>query len=168
ELTDRTIRGYTVTGLLAGGAGHEQAQSDVDVAMRQLAQAYPQTNRNVAAEVLPFWQSPRGPQRLMATSLAILQVLMLLLLGAALGGAIAYWGTATLSAMPPLRVRGIPISFETHVDATSLLFTLALGLACGLMFGLAPALQLARLDPQLTLRAGASTPPRSRLRNTLM
>ena len=93
---------------------------------------------------------------------------LLALLGAALGGAIAFWGTTTLSAMPPLRVRGIPISFETHVDATSFAFTLALGLACGLIFGLAPALQLARLDPQLTLRAGASTPPRSRLRNTLM
>ena len=41
-------------------------------------------------------------------------------------------------------------------------------MGCGLIFGAAPALQLARLDPQLTLRAGASTPPRSRLRHTLM
>jgi len=157
ELTDRTSRGYTITGTLARGAGHDQAQRETDVAMRQLAQAYPQTNRNVGADVLPFWQSPRGPQRLMATSLGILQLLMLLLLlavcgntanlvvarassrqremslrlalgagpwrvasllltenlllalaGAALGGAIAFWGTTTLSAMPPLRVRGIP------------------------------------------------------------
>jgi putative ABC transport system permease protein len=217
DLDDRGARGYTVTGRLAHGSSRAQAQSDVDVVMRQLAQAYPQTNRNLGAEVLPFWQSPRGPQRLMATSLAILQLLMLLLLlavcgntanlvlarasgrqremgvrlalgagpwrvaslllienvllallGAALGGAIAIWGTTTLSAMPPLRVRGIPVSFETHVDATSLAFTMALGLACGLAFGLAPALQLARLDPQVTLRAGASTPPRSRLRNSLM
>jgi predicted permease len=217
ELDDRGVRGYTVTGTIAPGQGREQAQSDVDVAMRQLAQAYPQTNRNVQGEVLPFWQSPRGPQRLMAASLAILQVLMILLLlavcgntanlvlarasarqremgvrlalgagpwrvaslllteslllamlGAALGGVIAVWGTTTLSAMPPLRVRGIPISFETHLDATSLAFTIALGLACGLIFGLAPALQLARLDPQMTLRAGASTPSRSRLRNALM
>jgi predicted permease len=217
ELTDRTSRGYTITGTLTRGAGHDQAQSETDVAMRQLAQAYPQANRNVQADVLPFWQSPRGPQKLMATSLGILQILMLLLLlavcgntanlvlarassrqremslrlalgagpwrvaslllmenlllalaGSALGGAIAFWGTTTLSAMPPLRVRGIPISFETHVDAMSFAFTLALGLGCGLIFGLAPALQLARLDPQQTLRAGATTPPRSRLRNTLM
>ena len=34
-----------------------------------------------------------------------------------------YWGTATLNAMPPLRVRGIPVSFETTLDAMSLLFT---------------------------------------------
>ena len=217
ELDDRGARSYTVMGTLRAGAGRAQAQGDVDVTMLQLAQAYPQTNRNVRGEVLPYWQSPRGPQRLMATSLAILQLLMLLvlltvcgntanlvlarasarqremgvrlalgagpgrvaslllaenlllaLLGAALGGGIAFWGTTTLSAMPPLRVRGIPISFDAHVDAISLAFAMALGVACGLIFGLAPALQLARLDLQLTLRAGASTPPRSRLRNTLM
>ena len=50
----------------------------------------------------------------------------------------------------------------------SLGFAIALGLGCGLAFGLAPALQLARLDAQQALRSGASTPPRSRLRNTLM
>ncbi len=216
ELDDRGARSYTVTGTLRAGAGRAQAQHDVDATMLQLAQAYPQTNRNVQGEVLPYWQSPRGPQRLMATSLAILQLLMLLLLltvcgnaanlvlarasprqremglrlalgagpwrvaslllaenlllallGAAVGGGIAFWGT-TLSAMPPLRVRGVPISFDTHLDAISLAFAMALGVGCGLIFGLAPALQLARLDPQLTLRAGASTPPGSRLRNTLM
>ena len=88
--------------------------------------------------------------------------------GAALGGAIAWWGTGLLNSMPPLRVRGIPISFETSLDTLSLAFAIALGLVCGLVFGLAPALQLARLDPQTTLRAGASTAPRSALRNSLM
>ena len=217
ELEDRSVRGYTVTGTLAPGIGGAQAQSDVDIAMRQLAQAYPQSNRNVQADVLPFWQPPRGPQKLMAASLAVLQAVMLLLLlavcgntanlmlarassrqremgvrlalgagpwriarllltesvllalaGGALGAAIAIWGTTTLSTMPPLRVRGIPISFETHVDAASFVFSIALGVACGLIFGLAPALQLARLDPQAALRAGGGTPQRSRLRNTLM
>jgi putative ABC transport system permease protein len=217
DLEDRGARGYTVTGTLGPGASRAQAQSDVDIAMRQLAQAYPQTNRTMVGEVLPYWQSPRGPQRLMAASLGVLQLVMLLLLlavcgntanlvlarasarhremgvrlalgagpwriasllltenvllallGAALGGAIGIWGTTTLSALPPLRVRGIPIAFETSVDAATLGFTMLLGLACGLIFGLAPALQLARIDPQRVLRAGASTPPRSRLRNTLM
>ena len=37
-----------------------------------------------------------------------------------------------------------------------------------MLFGAAPAVQMARADAQSTLRAGASTPPRSRLRNTLM
>ena len=72
-----------------------------------------------------------------------------------------------LRAVPLIGAR-LPISFETHVDATSLAFALALGLLCGLIFGLAPALQLSRVDPQPTLRSGASTPPRSPLRNALM
>ena len=217
DLNDRGSRGYTVTGPLAPGTSRAQAQSDVDVVMRRLAQAYPQSNRTLQADVLPFWQSPRGPQRFMATSLGVMQLIMFLLLlavcgntanlvlsratarqremglrlalgagrwrvasllltenlvlalaGAALGGAIAWWGTGLLNSMPPLRVRGIPISFETSLDTLSLGFTIALGLVCGLVFGLAPALQLARLDPQTTLRAGASTAPRSALRNSLM
>jgi putative ABC transport system permease protein len=49
-----------------------------------------------------------------------------------------------------------------------LLFAMLLGVACGLVFGLAPALQLARLDPQYALRAGASSEGRSRLRSTLV
>ena len=217
DLDDRGSRGYTVTGPLAPGTSRAQAQSDVDVVMRRLAQAYPQSNRTLQADVLPFWQSPRGPQRFMATSLGVMQLIMFLLLlavcgntanlvlsratarqremslrlalgagrwrvasllltenlvlalaGAALGGAIAWWGTGLLNSMPPLRVRGIPISFETSLDTLSLAFTIALGVVCGLVFGLAPALQLARLDPQTTLRAGASTAPRSALRNSLM
>jgi predicted permease len=217
DLVDRGARAYAVAGKLAPGASRAQAQGDVDVVMRRLAQAYPQSNRTLQADVLPFWQSPRGPQRFMATSLGILQLIMVLLLlavcgntanlvlsratarhremslrlalgagrwrvaslllteslvlalaGAALGGAIAWWGTGLLSSMPPMRVRGIPISFDTSLDGLSLAFTIALGLICGLVFGLAPALQLARLDPQTTLRAGASTPPRSALRNGLM
>jgi len=217
DLVDRGTRDFTATGVLSHGASRAQAQSDVDLVMRRLAQAYPQSNRTLGGEVIPFWQSPRGPQRLMAASLAILQAIMILLLlavcgntanlvlarasarqremgvrlalgagpwrvarlllaenlllalsGAALGGVIAMWGTGLLSSMPPMRVRGIPISFETHLDELSLAFTALVGVACGLVFGLAPALQLARLDPQATLRAGASAPTRSGLRNTLM
>ena len=217
DLEDRASRGFTVTGILTPGTSQAQAQTDVDTAMRRLEQAYPRTNRGTGADVLPFWKSPRGPQRLLAASLGVLQGVMMLLLlavcgntanlllarasarhreigvrlalgagrwrivslllaetlllalmGAALGAAIAFWGTTTLNAVPPMRVRGIPISFETSLNLVSLGFTAALGVVCGLIFGLAPALQLARIDPQQSLRAGANTPPRSRLRNTLM
>ena len=216
DLDDRSVRGYTVAGNLAG-VTRPQAQAAVDVVMQQLAQAYPQTNRTLKAEVLPYWQSPRGPQRMMATSLGVLQAIMLLLLlavcgntanlvlarasarqremsmrlalgagpwrvaslllaenillalaGGVVGIALAVWGTNLMNAMPPLRVRGIPISFATQVSARGLLFALALGAGCGIVFGLAPALQLSRADAQQTLRAGASATRRSRLRNTLM
>jgi len=39
-----------------------------------------------------------------------------------------------------------------------LALALALGLVCGLLFGLAPAWQLARLDPQRALREGRALP----------
>jgi len=94
---------------------------------------------------------------------------VILALGGAIGGtALALWGTNVMSAAPPMRVRGIPITFHTDVDAGGLLFAIGLGLVCGIIFGLAPALHFARVDPQQTLRAGATTPARSVLRNTLM
>ena len=216
-LDDRSSRGYTVAGYLAPNTTLPQAQADVDVAMRQLAQAYPQTNRGLTADVLVFSRPPRGPQRLLAASLGVLQIIMLLLLlavcgntanlilarasarqremsirlalgasrlsiarlllaeslllalgGAALGMSIAAWGTRMLNALPPMRVRGIPISFETHVDGTTLLFSMLLGVACGVIFGVVPAFQLSRIDAQQTLRAGAAGQPRSRLRHALM
>ena len=101
-------------------------------------------------------------------SLLLAENTLLALAGAAAGAAIAVWGTGMLNAMPPLRVRGIPVSFETSVDLMTLGFAILLGLGCGLVFSLPPVLQLARLDAQQALRSGARTPPRSRLRNTLM
>ena len=85
ELEQRTIRGYTATGLLTPGTSRAQAQSDVDAAMRQLAQDYPETNATMKGDVLPFWQFPRGPQRFLVTALAFLQGIMLLLLLAVCG-----------------------------------------------------------------------------------
>jgi len=43
-----------------------------------------------------------------------------------------------------------------------------LGAACGLIFSAAPAVHLARLDPQDGLRSSSNTPPRSRTRKVLM
>ena len=217
DLEDRTVRAYTVTGTLAPGATAAQVQADVDAVMRDLALAFPASNRTVKAEVLPYWKAPRGPQRMLGTSLAILQVIMLLLLlavcgntanlllarasarqremgmrlalgagrwrvatlvlaenmllalaGSAAGAVIAAWGTGLLNAIPPLRVRGIPISFETSVDLGTMAFAVALGVCCGVVFGLMPAFQLARLDAQEALRSTAVTPRRSRLRHALM
>jgi predicted permease len=183
--------------------------------MTDLAKAYPETNANLRAEVLPFWQAPRGPQRMLANALAVLQAVMLVLLlavcgntanlvlarasarqremgvrlalgagrwriasllltenlilallGAALGAAIAAWATDWLRAVPILGA--FPIKFQTGLDGTSLAFAAALGVACGAIFGLVPALQLSGVDPQQALRSGARTAGRSTLRNALM
>jgi len=215
ELDDRSLRGYSVLGRLQPRASREQAQAELDQTMRDLERAYPQTNTKVRAEVLPFWQAPRGPQRMLAGALMTLQGIMLLLLlavcgntanlmlarasarqremgvrlalgasrwrvasllltenlvlalaGAALGAAIAAWATDAMRAVPI--IGAVPIKFQTSLDAGSLVFAVALGAACGLIFGIAPALQLARVDPQAALRAGARTAGRSGMRNALM
>jgi hypothetical protein len=85
ELEDRSIRGYLMMGRLEPGATRVQAQSELDAAMRALARAYPQANTPNRGDVLAFWQSPRGPQRMMGGALILLQVLMLLLLLAVCG-----------------------------------------------------------------------------------
>jgi predicted permease len=107
-----------------------------------------------------------GAGRLHIVSLLLTENLVLALMAAALGAVLAVWGSNALRAVP--LPGGIPIRFQTTVDAVGLLFATVLGVACGLAFGLAPALQLARLDPQHVLRSGASSEGRSRLRSTLV
>jgi predicted permease len=215
ELVDRTMRGYSVMGKLPAGASLAQAQAQLDRAMRDLAQAYPETNATLQAEVLPFWQAPRGPQRMLATSLGILQAIMLVLLlavcgntanlvlarasarhrevgvrlalgaarwriawlilgenlllgliGAALGVGIAVWATESMRAVPI--IGSFPIRFQTNLDLGSLGFAAALGVACGLIFGAAPAAQLSRVNPHAALQSGARNVGKSGLRNALM
>lgn len=215
ELDDRALRGYSLMGRLRPGATQVGAQAELDAAMRQIARAYPATNATMQGEVLPFWQAPRGPQRMFAGALAMLQTIMLLLLlavcgnaanlvlarattryreigvrlalgaapgrifsllltenlllalaGAMAGALLAMWGTQALRAVP--MIGAVPIKFETHIDRTALLFALALGGISGLIFGLAPALHLARIDPLRALRSSVRNSGRSRARFALM
>ncbi len=215
ELEDRGERGYYMAGRLAASTPRAQAQAELDAAMRELAHDHPDSNKDIGAEVLPFWQSPRGPQRLLVGALAILQTVMLLLLlavcgntanlmlarassrhrevgvrlalgagpwrvatlllaenlmlallGSLLGIAIAMWATDALRAAP--MIGAVPIKFQTHVDLYGLAFAISLGSVCGLLFGVAPAVQLARIEPQAALHAGARSSGRSPVRNALM
>lgn len=215
ELDNRSLRGYNVMGRLAAGIRIERAQAELDRVMRQLADTFPETNQKLQGEVLSFWQAPRGPQRMLANALFVLQGIMLLLLlavcgntanlmlarasarhremgmrlalgagpwrvvsllltenvvlalaGAAVGVAIAVWATEALRAVP--FIGAFPIKFQTSVDATGLAFAALLGIACGILFGIAPAVQLARVDPHIALRSGSRTAGRSGLGHTLM
>ncbi len=105
-----------------------------------------------------------GPSRIIR--LILVENIVLSLLGSALGIVIAMWGTNALRAMPDYGA--FPIRFQTQVDAMGLGFAIVLGIICGLLFGLAPALQLGRIDPQQALRAGSKSSGRSVIRDTLM
>jgi putative ABC transport system permease protein len=105
-----------------------------------------------------------GPWRVIR--LILVENLLLSLLGSALGIVIAMWGTTALRTMPDYGA--LPIRFQTQIDTTGLGFAILLGLVCGLLFGLAPALQLSRLDPQRAIRSGSQASGRSVMRDTLM
>lgn len=107
-----------------------------------------------------------GAGRWRIISVLLTESVLLALMGAALGAATAVWGTDALRAVP--MIGAFPIRFQTGVDAAGLAVAVALGVLCGLIFGIAPATQLAGVDPQRALRAGARTASRSRLRNALM
>jgi putative ABC transport system permease protein len=215
ELTDRSLRGYSVLGRLGAHSTRLQAQTELDRTLDDLARAYPETDGKLRGEVLPFWQAPRGPQRMLAGALALLQAIMLLLLlavcgntanlllarattrqremgvrlalgaargqiallmlseslllaaGGAIGGLVlAIWATDALRAVPI--IGAFPIRFQTELDLVSVAFAMTLALVCGVVFGLAPALHLARVDPQAAIRAGSRGAGRSPFRNALM
>jgi predicted permease len=215
DLEDRSIRAFSLIGMLKPGATSEEAQAEFSRAMAQMARDYPEASAGIGGEILAFWESPRGPQRMLISGLAVLQGVMLLLLlavcgntanlmlargsvrqremavrvalgagrwriaslvlsenmllallGTGLGAAVAVWGTTALRVAP--MIGAFPILFPTRVDEFTLAFAMLLGAACGLIFSAAPAVHLARLDPQDGLRSSSNTPPRSRARKVLM
>src|SRR5437899_3441084 len=215
DLEDRTIRAFSLIGMLKPGATRQESQAELSTAMAQLARDYPEASAGIGGEILTFWKAPRGPQRMLISGLAVLQGVMLLLLlavcgntanlmlargsarqremavrvalgagrwrivslvlsenmllallGASLGAAIAVWGTTALRVAP--MIGAFPILFPTKVDEFTLAFAMLLGVACGLIFSAPPALHLVRLDPQDGLRSSSNTAPRSRARKVLM
>jgi predicted permease len=71
--------------------------------------------------------------------------------GAVVGILLAYWGIGLILAAAP---NSLPRSTEIGIDPYVLLFTLAVSLITGLLFGLAPALHGANADQQESLREG--------------
>lgn len=74
----------------------------------------------------------------------------------AAGGGIlvALWGADLLQRIPQSFPGGIPLRFATELDAGAVAFGCGLAVLCGVLFGLAPALQLARADVLRSLRGG--------------
>ncbi|HVT61159.1 MAG TPA: ABC transporter permease [Thermoanaerobaculia bacterium] len=71
--------------------------------------------------------------------------------GGGLGVLMAAWGTrAALGALPA----ALPRADEVGLDARVLLFTLAVSLAAGVLFGLVPALRISRASWHQTLKEG--------------
>jgi putative ABC transport system permease protein len=84
---------------------------------------------------------------------------MLGALGGALGLLVAVVGIRALLALGP---EGIPRLDEVGVDGTVLAFTAAAALLTGILFGLAPALQVARANLASSIREGGRGAPGGR------
>lgn len=95
--------------------------------------------------------------------------LLIALVGGAFGIALAVGGVRALVSFLPA---GFPRVDSIHVNAAVLAFTLLIALTTGFVFGLAPALEAARADPQQGLREGGRGSTVSgghlRLRNALV
>jgi putative ABC transport system permease protein len=73
--------------------------------------------------------------------------------GGALGIALAYW-TVRLLKTTSFVSGSLPRAEEITIDGRALVFTLALSLLTGIIFGLAPALQASRADVHEALKEG--------------
>jgi predicted permease len=92
-----------------------------------------------------------GAGRAQLVSQWLTESILLGVLGAAAALIVAYWG------IPILYGFGIPEGVELNLSARVLVFTFAIGAAAGLIFGLAPVLQLMRPDTVAALRDEGGT-----------
>jgi predicted permease len=98
----------------------------------------------------------------------LLESLLLGLIGGALGIAVAAAGLRLLVAIGPAN---LPRLSEISLDAGSILFTLALSLVSGLIFGSIPAMKYSRRSATMSLgssRTASSSRERNRSRNILV
>jgi putative ABC transport system permease protein len=111
-----------------------------------------------------------GASRLQIVRQLLVESLLLALAGAGLGALFAWAGLKGLVAFVPPQI--IPAEAVIRLNATVLLFTLAVAVATALVFGLVPALSVARRDINDPLRdSGKGTTGgfrRGRLRDTVV
>ena len=95
--------------------------------------------------------------------------LLLSLIGGAIGLLLAVWGNSLLVSLIP---REVPRIHDTGLDARILLFTFAISVVTGVIFGLVPALQASRVDLNQSLKDGgrdtAAGTGQNRLRSLLV
>ena len=189
--------GISAIGRLKPGVTIEEARADMLRVTQNLSAAYPDTDKNIGAALIPFrkWNLGAIQSSLFilfgavafvlliacvnvanlllarsntrshefairsalgaAQSRIVRQLLVESVLIASIGGAVglllaAFSTQAILHSLPTT----LPRSAEVSIDTRVFLFALLLSLAAGVFFGLAPALKIARRDPQETLQEG--------------
>jgi predicted permease len=104
-------------------------------------------------------RSALGASRAQVARQLLTESVLLSVAGGSLGIAIAFFGIkSVLAAMPEV----LPRSEDVHVNAAVLLYTLAVSLLVGVLFGIAPALKAWKADPQASLKKGGHSSPAHR------
>ena len=110
-----------------------------------------------------------GAGRVQLIRQLLTESVLLALLGGFVGLLLATWGVDLLLALGP---ENIPRREEIGLDAGVLVFTLAVSLLTGLIFGLVPAWQASKADLNVTLKEGGqlqgTSAKHQRLRNALV
>ncbi|MEY2483702.1 MAG: hypothetical protein QOK24_2230 [Verrucomicrobiota bacterium] len=110
-----------------------------------------------------------GASRSRVIRLLLTESVLLAVLGGAAGLLLAFWSLDLLVSLKPAN---LPRLGEIGVNRAVFLFTLAVSVLTGLLFGVAPALQVSKLDLNEGLkessRGGTDSPRRHRLRALLV